>query len=492
MLSGDAILARVDPQQKLRIVTLLRGVGEIVVVTGDGINDAPALRAADVGVAMGRRGTEVAKQAADIVLGDDNFATIVAAIEEGRSIKANIRRFVSYVFTSNVAELAPFLLYIFLPVPLPLTVAQVLAIDLGTDLLPALALGAEPPSARIIDRPPEPPRRPLLTRALALRTFLFFGVLEAALGLVAFFGYYLAAGWRPFASLDPYHAIEREAVTLTFLGIVAGQVGCLFAQRDGPLRARLSLRTNRLIGWGLAFELTMALVLVYVPGLNRLFSMAPVAWPWLLVLPAGAAAFILLDLARRRLERESVGFAISVNLSANEESWVAANGSGSKRWFACARHGTPDARRSTQQSPALVVVTLSFETSCVTPPQPGSTRPRARSGATHRGRSARREARTASAGSRARRRGRAPPRPCPGRAAGSRRGSSGRANATPNGHYRPERPGTGPGWSMPRSAPRVKDAPWESSHQNNASIPTPITTAERPIRSQISRETIPS
>jgi sodium/potassium-transporting ATPase subunit alpha len=303
-LSGDAILARVDPRQKLRIVTLLRGAGEIVVVTGDGINDAPALRAADVGVAMGRRGTEVAKQAADIVLSDDNFATIVAAIEEGRSIKANIRRFVSYVFTSNVAELAPFLLYIFLPVPLPLTVAQVLAIDLGTDLLPALALGAEPPSVRILDRPPEPPRQPLLTRALALRTFLFFGVLEAALGLIAFFAYYLAAGWRPFASLAPYHAIEREAVTLTFLGIVAGQVGCLFAQRDGPLRARLSLRTNRLIGWGLAFELTMALVLVYVPGLNRLFSMAPVAWPWLLVLPAGAAAFILLDLARRRLERE--------------------------------------------------------------------------------------------------------------------------------------------------------------------------------------------
>ena len=237
-LKGDAILARVDPRQKLRIVTLLRGVGEIVVVTGDGINDAPALRAADVGVAMGRRGTEVAKQAADIVLSDDNFATIVAAIEEGRSIKANIRRFVSYVFTSNVAELAPFLVYIFLPVPLPLTVAQVLAVDLGTDLLPALALGTEPPSARIIDRRPEPPQRPLLTRALALRTFLFFGVLEAALGLIAFFGYYVAAGWRPFTSLDPYRAIEREAVTLTFLGIVAGQVGCLFAQRDGPLRAR--------------------------------------------------------------------------------------------------------------------------------------------------------------------------------------------------------------------------------------------------------------
>jgi calcium-translocating P-type ATPase len=301
-LKTNAIFARIDPRQKLRIVSLLRGAGEVVVVTGDGINDAPALRAADVGVAMGRRGTEVAKQAADIVLADDNFATIVAAIEEGRSIKANIRRFVSYVFTSNVAELAPFLLYIFLPVPLPLAVVQVLAIDLGTDLLPALALGAEAASPRTMDRPPEPPRRPLLTRALALRTFLFFGALEAALGLGAFFGFYLAQGWRPFASLDPYEAVAREATTMTFLGIVAGQIGCLFAQRDGSLRARLSLVANPWILWGLLFELGLTLALVYVPGLNRIFAMAPVAWPWLAVLPAGATIFVGLDVVRRWLE----------------------------------------------------------------------------------------------------------------------------------------------------------------------------------------------
>ena len=141
--TSNAIASRVDPRTKLRIVELLRRAGEVVVVTGDGINDAPALRAADVGVAMGSRGTEVAKQAADIVLSDDNFTTIVAAIEEGRAIKTNIRRFVSYVMTSNVAELAPFLVYIFLPVPLPLAVIQVLAIDLGTDLVPALALGLD-------------------------------------------------------------------------------------------------------------------------------------------------------------------------------------------------------------------------------------------------------------------------------------------------------------------------------------------------------------
>ena len=301
-LHGDALFARIDPGQKLRIVTALRHAGEIVVVTGDGINDAPALRAADVGVAMGLRGTEVAKQAADVVLADDNFATIVAAIEEGRSIKQNIRRFASYVFTHNVAELAPFLVYIFAPVSLPLSVAQVLAIDLGTDVVPSLALGTEPPSERTMDAPPEPPRTPLLTLPLGLRTFLFFGVMGAALGMAAHMSYLVAAGWRPFDSFHPYTDIAPEARTATFLGIVAGQIGCLFAQRDGRLLDRLSLFRNGWIAVGLACELALTLTLTFVPGLNGLFSMEAVAAPWLLVLPLGAAAFVLGDLARRWVE----------------------------------------------------------------------------------------------------------------------------------------------------------------------------------------------
>jgi magnesium-transporting ATPase (P-type) len=301
-LRSDAVFARIDPAQKLRITSLLRASGEVVVVTGDGINDAPALRAADVGVAMGRRGTEVAKQAADIVLADDNFATIVAAIEEGRSIKANIRRFASYVFTSNVAELAPFVLYIFLPMPLPLAIAQVLAIDLGTDLLPALALGAEAPSPRTMEQPPESPHRPILTRRLALRTFLFFGGIESLLGLAAFFAVFVADGWRPFDSLDAHASVADAARAMTFLGIVSGQIGCLFAQRDGPLLRRLSLTSNRLVTWALAGELCFALALVYVPGVNGLFSMSSVHPAWLLVLPCGALAFVLADQVRRLVE----------------------------------------------------------------------------------------------------------------------------------------------------------------------------------------------
>ncbi|MGK4008300.1 cation-transporting P-type ATPase [Sorangium sp. So ce1036] len=303
LLGADAILARTTPEQKLRVVQALRRAGEVVVATGDGVNDAPALRAADVGVAMGLRGTEVAKQAADIILSDDNFATIVAAIEEGRAIKQNIRRFVSYVFTSNVAELAPFLLYIFFPIPLPLAIVQVLAIDLGTDVLPALALGVEPASPAALHVPPEPPRRPILTRGLALRTFFLYGAIEALLGVVAYFGFHWAHGWRPFAPLEPFRALEREAATMTFVGIVSGQIGCLFAQRDGPLRKRLAFGSNPWVAAGLAVEVALAVALLYVPGLNRLFAMAPVGPAWLLWLPGGAAVMVLADALRRLILR---------------------------------------------------------------------------------------------------------------------------------------------------------------------------------------------
>jgi magnesium-transporting ATPase (P-type) len=316
LLSRDAIVARIDPEQKLRIVRVLQAAGEVVVMTGDGVNDAPALRAADVGVAMGLRGTEVAKNAADIVLADDNFATIVTGIEEGRSIRANIRRFISYVFTSNVAEMVPFLVYIFLPVPLPLAVIQALAVDVGTDLLPALALGAEAPSRGSMVERPEPPSRPLLTKALGIRTFLFFGAIEAALGLAGFFCRFLWAGWRPGDSFAPFDGMASEAATLTFLCIVGGQVGCLVAQRDGPLRSRLSLRSNRWVFGGLVFELLLALALVYIPGLNGVFEMDSVNPVWLLSVPLSAAVLLAFDQGRRvfveshrRPEEQTIGAA---------------------------------------------------------------------------------------------------------------------------------------------------------------------------------------
>ncbi|MBI4228280.1 MAG: HAD-IC family P-type ATPase, partial [Deltaproteobacteria bacterium] len=139
----EVIFARASPEHKMRIVNTLKEMGEVVAVTGDGVNDAPALKRADVGIAMGLRGTDVAKEAATMIITDDNFASIVAGIEEGRAIYSNIKKFVTYIFASNIPEIVPFILFVLFKIPLPLIIMQILAVDLGTDLVPALGLGAE-------------------------------------------------------------------------------------------------------------------------------------------------------------------------------------------------------------------------------------------------------------------------------------------------------------------------------------------------------------
>lgn len=150
----DIIFARVGADQKMRIVQALKKKGEIVAVTGDGVNDAPALKIADIGISMGISGTDVAKESADIILLDDNFAHIVSAIEKGRTVFENIRKFMTYILTSNVPEIIPYLAFMLCKIPLPLTIVQILAVDLGTDILPALALGAEAPRNDVMQKPP--------------------------------------------------------------------------------------------------------------------------------------------------------------------------------------------------------------------------------------------------------------------------------------------------------------------------------------------------
>ena len=176
----EIIFARVAAEQKMLIVQALQKKGEIVAVTGDGVNDAPALKTADIGIAMGISGTDVAKEAADMILLDDNFASIVAAIEEGRAVFDNIRKFLTYILTSNIPELVPYLAFVLFRIPLPLTIIQILAVDLGTDMLPALALGAERPDPGVMQPPPRARAERLLSWALLARAYLFLGVLEAA------------------------------------------------------------------------------------------------------------------------------------------------------------------------------------------------------------------------------------------------------------------------------------------------------------------------
>ena len=183
LLDRDGVVvSRVTPEQKLRVARLLQGRGHVLAMTGDGVNDGPALQQADIGVAMGLSGTDVAREAADLVLLDDDFATIIAAVEQGRATYANIRRFLTYHLTDNVAELTPFVIWALSGghFPLALGVLQILALDIGTDLLPALALGSEAPSKGTLKRPPE--RRHLMDRALMFRVFGLLGPVEAADG----------------------------------------------------------------------------------------------------------------------------------------------------------------------------------------------------------------------------------------------------------------------------------------------------------------------
>ncbi|MBI3145867.1 MAG: cation-transporting P-type ATPase, partial [Pseudogulbenkiania sp.] len=282
----DLLFARVTPEQKQRIVTVLQRKGEVVAVTGDGVNDAPALKSADIGIAMGLRGSDVAKAAADIVLLDDNFATIVDAIEEGRAVYANIRKFLSYILTSNIPELAPYLAFVLLRIPLPLTIIQILAVDLGTDMLPALALGAEPPDPAVMRTPPRPRKERLLTAGLLLRAYGFLGLFEAAAALLAFFTVMQAAGWHYGITVPALAPFYLTATTACLAAIVLGQVVNLFLCRHDEISAfRLPLRNRWLLG-GLAFELGLIMLIVYKPFGQRLFGTAPLAAAdWLIALP---------------------------------------------------------------------------------------------------------------------------------------------------------------------------------------------------------------
>ena len=278
-LTPGVLFARVSPAHKLAVVRAVRAADLTVAVTGDGVNDAPALKAADIGVAMGRRGSDVAKEAAEMVLTDDDFASIVTAVRLGRAIWANVGRFVTYVFASNVAELVPFLAFVLFRVPLPLTVMQVLAVDLGTDLLPALALGAERPEPGSMDRPPRPRTERLLGARRLLLAYGWLGVLEAALAMLAFFSVYWLAGWRPGLAFPADELLHRRATTMTLAGIVAAQVGNAFACRtDRESLFRVGFFGNRLLLAGIAAELALLFALIFFPPLARVFGTAPLHW----------------------------------------------------------------------------------------------------------------------------------------------------------------------------------------------------------------------
>ncbi len=274
---GNVIFARVSPEQKLRIVKVLKQSGEVVAVTGDGANDAPSLKEADIGVAMGASGTDVAREAADIVLLNDSFESIVKAVESGRAIYENIRKFIVYVFSHNWAELIPYVLYAILAIPLPLLVVQILAIDLAIDVIPSLALSREPPEAGIMEEPPRSLKERLFTRKVFGRS-LYIGVIIAVGAMIGCLSTWMAGGWHYGMTLTADSAfftsgVYSKGVTMTFAGIVVAQVGNVLACRTSRQSIfKTSLKTNKWIIAGIISQLSILAFLVYVPLMQKFFG----------------------------------------------------------------------------------------------------------------------------------------------------------------------------------------------------------------------------
>jgi Ca2+-transporting ATPase len=280
------VYARVSPAHKLRVVTAWQGTGRYVAMTGDGVNDAPALKQADIGVAMGITGTDVSKDAAAMTLTDDNFASIVAAVEEGRGVYSNIKKYLMYLLSSNVGEIGLMAGASLLGMPLPLTAVQILYVNLATDGLPALALAVDPPEADLMRRPARDPRSGIFTRPVLTLTVL--GGVWSMLVNIGLFAWALGSG-RGVA----------EAVTMTFVSLVLIQFFKAYNFRSDRHSVLLRPFANRWLNLAVAWELAALALIVYLPVLNEPFGTFPLTVEdWIIVSAAAFTVSPVLELAK--------------------------------------------------------------------------------------------------------------------------------------------------------------------------------------------------
>jgi magnesium-transporting ATPase (P-type) len=300
---GECVFARITPEEKLRIVHVLKSMGEVVAVTGDGVNDSPALMEANVGIAMGAGGTDVARESADMVLLDNDFTSIVEGIKLGRSTFDNLRKFVSYVYTHNWAELVAFVVFVLLQTPLPLLVIQVLAIDLGMDVLPSLALIMEPPEPDVMKKPPRKTGTRLISISTLLRG-LYLGIIASIGAIYLAFNVWGSGGWVLGQSTVSDAAVYARGTTIVMAGIMMGQVGNLFSARTSSLSAfRLSPSRNPWIARGVLVLFAILAAIVYVPFLQPIFGTAPLNPSDLFFLLLLTPAVLLLEELRKVLTR---------------------------------------------------------------------------------------------------------------------------------------------------------------------------------------------